>query len=118
MEDNGAVSADYYNQMLSRPDQLRNNKHIQPIEMSKLDRRVIEKSSNNIKRLLKKIDMNSEHFLNWISKKEQEEKNIKGDSKGKTTLIIEEPKIKFQQRKSMRYDHDDSEIVDSSDEEK
>lgn len=80
MDDNGPVSGDYYNQMLARPDLLRNNKD-HPIEMSTLDRRVIEKSSNNIKRLLKKIDMNSEHFLNWISKKEQEEKSLKVNSK-------------------------------------
>ena len=51
---------------------LKKGKH--QVSMSTLDRLVIEKSSNNIKKLLKKIDRNSEQFLKWIAQKEIEDK--------------------------------------------
>ena len=47
--------------MLARPDNY--SKKSRQVAMSQLDRKVIEKSSSNIKRLLKRIDHNSEHFL-------------------------------------------------------
>jgi hypothetical protein len=61
MNDNKEFSGDYYNQMLARPDNY--SKKSRQVPMSQLDRKVIEKSSDNIKRLLKRIDHNSEQFL-------------------------------------------------------
>ena len=79
MDDNGPKSGDYYNQMLARPNKMRGD--VNTIEMSQIDRKIIQRSSDNIKRLLKKIDLSSENFLKWVNQKELEEKNQKGHSK-------------------------------------
>ena len=65
MDDNGPISGDYYNQMLARPNKMRSD--VNTIEMSQIDRKIIERSSDNIKRLLKKIDLSSENFLKWVN---------------------------------------------------
>ena len=119
MDDNGPVSSDYYNQMLARPEKMRGGAN--QIEMSYLDRKIIERSSNNIKRLLKKIDMNSEHFLKWVNQKELEEKNQKGNiikCANQYPKPAEEAKI-VKQKSTWRHKHnEDSDYIDDSDEER
>ena len=42
------------------------------IDLSKLDRQIINKSSENISKLLRKIDTSSSRFLDWLYTKDLE----------------------------------------------
>jgi hypothetical protein len=48
----------------------------QGVSLSTLDSHVINRSSHNISKLLRKIDNSSSRFLEWIQQKEEEAKRL------------------------------------------